>query len=258
MILNLLQQEGVSARVDGEYLQGGVGELSPVNVVRVLVDEADYIRAKSIISEWESRQPDETRTEAPERKTSRAGVGFVSGLLIGIGGMYWAYNTPVTKDGIDYNRDGKLDEVWIYKNNRITRVEVDRNLDGKMDSIHMYNRNGIIYKSELDDDFDGIYETIVTYQDGQFSFLEADLNQDGRVDYKAYYQNGLLDVVEILDPVTAAPRKRQKYVMNKLSSTEYDSNGDGIFDMVYEYDYYEEVKSISGKGDGFIWRKSGD
>ncbi|MEN8226403.1 MAG: DUF2007 domain-containing protein, partial [Bacteroidota bacterium] len=27
MISNLLQQDGIEARIDGEYLQGGVGEL---------------------------------------------------------------------------------------------------------------------------------------------------------------------------------------------------------------------------------------
>lgn len=252
MILNLLQQEGIDARVDGEYLQGGIGELSAINVVRVVVNETDFNKARSIISDWESRQPDETRIEKPVRKSSKAGLGFLSGLLVGIGGMYWAYNSPVTNDGVDYNRDGKMDEVWIYKDNRISRAEADRNRDGEMDSIHIYDRKGIVYRSESDDDFDGFYETIYTYQNGNVSSQESDLNQDGVVDYRAFYKNGLLDVLEILDPVTTVPRKRQKFIMNKLTSAEYDSNGDGIFDVIYEYDYYEEVNSKSNnrlKGD---------
>ena len=113
MILNLLQQEGIDGRVEGEYLQGGVGELSAINVVRVVVNETNYHKARSIISDWESRQPDKTRKEKPIRKSSRASSGFLLGLLVGIGSMYWAYNSPVTNEGIDHNRDGKLDEVWI-------------------------------------------------------------------------------------------------------------------------------------------------
>jgi hypothetical protein len=252
MILNLLQQEGIDGRVEGEYLQGGVGELSAINVVRVVVDEMNYKKARSIIADWESRQTDKSRIEKPMRKSSRAGLGFLLGLLVGIGSMYWAYNSPVTNEGVDHNRDGKLDEVWIYKDNRISRAEADRNIDGKMDLIHKYDRKGIIYGSEFDDNFDGFHETTYTYQNGNITLQESDLNQDGVVDYRAFYKNGLLDVNEILDPATKVPRKRQKYVMNKLSSAEYDSNGDGTFDVTYEYDYYEEVKSKSNnrlKGD---------
>lgn len=245
MILHLLQQEGINGRVEGEYLQGGVGELPAINLVRVVVDETDYKKARSIIADWESRQPDKTRIVKPMHKSSRAGLGFLLGLLVGIGSMYWAYNSPVTTEGVDHDRDGKLDEVWIYKDYRISRAEADRNKDGKMDSIDKYDREGIIYRSESDDNFDGFYETIYTYQYGNVSLQESDMNQDGVVDYRAFYRNGLLDMDEILDPVTKAPRKRQKYVMNKLSSAEYDSNGDGTFDVVYEYDYYEEVKSKS-------------
>ena len=39
MILNLLEQSSLSARIDGEYLQGGVGELQAIGIVRVMVDE---------------------------------------------------------------------------------------------------------------------------------------------------------------------------------------------------------------------------
>jgi hypothetical protein len=35
--------------------------------------------------------------------------------------------------------------------------------------------------------------------------------------------------------------------MGKLISAELDSNGDGNFDVVYEYDYFEEVKMKSNK-----------
>jgi hypothetical protein len=71
------------------------------------------------------------------------------------------------------------------------------------------------------------------------------LNQDGNVDYRASSNNGLLDEVEILYPDKEIPGKKQKYIMSKLSSAEYDANGDGIFDVNYEYHDCQEVKKKS-------------
>jgi hypothetical protein len=57
MILNLLEQRGISGRIEGEYLQGGVGELSAMGFVRMLVADEDYAEAMRIISAWEAIQP---------------------------------------------------------------------------------------------------------------------------------------------------------------------------------------------------------
>lgn len=54
MIFNLLLQEGIQGRVDGEYLAGGIGELQAINLVRVMVDKDDYDQAIKIIREWEA------------------------------------------------------------------------------------------------------------------------------------------------------------------------------------------------------------
>ena len=59
MIINMLQQAGVEARRDGEYLQGAVGEIAPFGNVRVRVDESDYDKAREIIDDWEALQPPE-------------------------------------------------------------------------------------------------------------------------------------------------------------------------------------------------------
>jgi hypothetical protein len=55
MVFNLLLQEGIHGRVDGEHLAGGVGELQAMNLVRVMVDAEDYDRAMKIIQEWENK-----------------------------------------------------------------------------------------------------------------------------------------------------------------------------------------------------------
>ena len=242
MISNLLQQDGIVARIDGEYLQGGVGELQAMGFVRVLVDDADYKNAQEIIKSWDANQAATVKTTPPKNKSSGIGIGLLVGLLVGFGATFIAYNTPVTLDGIDHNDDGSLDERWEYRDNRISKIEIDRNLDGSFDFIHLYNRKGRIYKSESDENFDGIFETTITYKQGNPILQSADTDQDGVIDYKAYFKNGVLTETDIIDPASLSPKKKQKYEMYKLKSSEFDSNGDGIYDKQYTYDYYEQPK----------------
>ncbi len=88
MILNLLQQHRISGRIEGEYLQGGVGELQAIGFVRVLVSETDYAEAKQIINEWESIQP-EPDSPQPEARPSAGWQMFFAGAALGAGIMYW-------------------------------------------------------------------------------------------------------------------------------------------------------------------------
>jgi hypothetical protein len=88
MILNLLEQEGIRGRIDGEYLQGGIGELQAMNFVRVLVAEQDCAEARKIISRWESIQPASDNTEREIRPAAGL-LNFVLGVLVGAGIMYW-------------------------------------------------------------------------------------------------------------------------------------------------------------------------
>lgn len=240
MILNLLEQEGISGRVDGEYLPGGVGDLQAINLVRVMVDDADYERAKGVIRAWEAIQADETTTSTHSQAGGMA--GFLAGLLVGAGVLFWAYNTPVITDGIDTNGDGLPDRQWTCRDNRISRSEVDRNLDGKVDSVYSFDRRGLLKEAQHDDNFDGQFETRLNYEDGLIHSREADLNQDGETDYRARFRYGSLDEVLILGEGRDARKKRQKFRMGKLVSADYDSDGDGQFDVEYDYDYFEEVK----------------
>lgn len=88
MILNLLEQRGISGRIEGEYLQGGIGELSAMGFVRVLVDDEDYVEAMQIISEWEAIQPPDEKPK-PETSTSIALRIFIAGAFAGAVVMYW-------------------------------------------------------------------------------------------------------------------------------------------------------------------------
>lgn len=54
MIKGLLEQYGIKAYVQGDYLQGGIGELPTFDLVSVNVNDEHQIEAKKIIMEWES------------------------------------------------------------------------------------------------------------------------------------------------------------------------------------------------------------
>jgi hypothetical protein len=244
MILNLLQQHGIESRIDGEYLQGGAGELQAMNMVRVLVNEVDYTSAQSVIDEWDSTQIEKTEipVQATNSKSSAVAAGLFIGLIAGAGITYSAYNTPVSINGIDHNDDGKMDEKWIYRDDRISSIEIDRNLDGVIDLVSSYNRKGRIYKSKLDDNFDGVFESLITYERGNPILTEVDIDNDGAADHRTYFRDGVFYKVEIFDPASGVTRKIQNYKLNKLVSSSFDSDGDGIFDKKYEYDFYEEIK----------------
>jgi hypothetical protein len=88
MILNLLEQRGISGHIEGEYLQGGIGELSAMGFVRVLVADENYAEAMQIINEWEAIQPPEEKTK-PETSASVALRIFIAGVFMGAVAMYW-------------------------------------------------------------------------------------------------------------------------------------------------------------------------
>lgn len=53
LIKNILEQEGVSVHIRGEYLQGGMGELPAMGLVSLIVEDEDAQRAEKIIRDWE-------------------------------------------------------------------------------------------------------------------------------------------------------------------------------------------------------------
>lgn len=242
MVKNLLENEGVDSQIDGEYLQGGVGELQAMGAIRVVVEEDDYSQARKIIDDWESLQPEEELVDSKSTKTSSATNGFVLGVVLTVGVAYFISSSSITTDGIDYNADGVLDEKWTYQNGRLKETTIDRNRDGNIDAKYFYDYSELLKTAEFDDDFDGVFEDNVIYKNGNVITEESDTNNNGIIDFRAYYKNDLLDMVELIDEQSGKVRKQQFYKLNKLVSDDYDTNGDGILDSHYDYDQYEERK----------------
>lgn len=241
MVLNLLEQAGISGRIDGEFLQGAAGELPPGRLVRVMVDEADVDNAMIVIRDWDANQT--VVTPRFQQKSSSGLIAFIIGCITGGGVVAWIYNSPVTVDGIDFNADGKLDERYIYKSGQISRVEIDRNLDGKADSVISYDRQGLMHTSVADDDFNGSMETSYSYTRNLPSRMESDLNDNGTIDSISEYVDGVPVTTRIFGEGQGTPVKIQHWDANRLASAEFDTDGDGVIDIVYEYDFYEEIAS---------------
>jgi len=54
IIKGLLEHQGVAARVNGEYLQGGIGELPLIDLITVSVADSDVDEALAIIHEYDA------------------------------------------------------------------------------------------------------------------------------------------------------------------------------------------------------------
>lgn len=246
MILHLLEQAGLTARIDGEYLQGGIGEIQAIGVVRVMVEENDYADAKKIITEWDNKQVEQEIQSDVIKKKSGVGAGVI-GFVCGVAAMALYYNTPITVDGIDYDADGTLDEQWTFVNNRHSKTEIDRNLDGKIDFVYLIGRNGVVESSSVDEDFNGIFETEIYYDFGNPVRQKSDSTGDGFKDYRITFKYGVAEKITFINPVTKKASKVQYYGPIRLKSAEVDTTDDGVLDTLYEYDYLEEIVKKSNK-----------
>jgi hypothetical protein len=244
MVLHMLENQGIEGRIEGEHLSGGVGELPVTGLVRVLVNDADVPRARSIIDEWEKKQPGEPAPGIHPRARS-AGL-FLLGCLVGGGVVSWASWAPANPTTQDFNGDGKPDEVATYQNGVLAQVEEDRNLDGRMDSRWEYDAKGQIQRYRSDDDFDGVFEGTTTFERDLPTTFVTNRGRDARVDFRMAFTNGVLRSQEIVDAASGHVVKRYSYADGlRLTREEYDADGDGILETLRRYDDYQEIVSTT-------------
>lgn len=239
LLVDVLASEGIEARIEGEHLQGAIGELPAAGLVRLTVDEADHARARLVIERWEAsaaHSPPELAN--PRRKLSWGFLGFWAGLVIGIGGSFLYFQAPATSDGVDYNGDGVLDERFAYSAaGLLLKIESDRNFDDKVDSIIRYDRQGLIQSSEADDDFNGTMESRSRYWRGNAQTTEVDTDGDGTTDLRAHLFYGVVESVDTLNPTTGLPLRVEHFHLGKLIRAEIDTNEDGQLDTRETYDW---------------------
>lgn len=244
MIHNLLQQAGITSWIEGEHLQGGMGELQAIGLIRVTVNDQDYQAAKEIIREWDARQK---RHEPPAQpRKSNALIFSIIGFIAGALSVATLYKPTVNTDGIDYNHDGRIDEQRTYRGRMILKTEVDRNRDGAIDQVSNFDSNGTIQSVLTDNDFDGRFETVLDYRHGNLSTVAADTTGDGFKDQRTTFRYGIRHTTTLLDSASGTPIKIQRFSpFGQLLSAELDTDGDGVMDTRYTYDEIGEIKTAT-------------
>jgi hypothetical protein len=54
LVMHQLQQAEIDATIQGEYLQGGIGDIPAIGNVRVMVPDDDVESARQVIADWEA------------------------------------------------------------------------------------------------------------------------------------------------------------------------------------------------------------
>ena len=54
LVMHQLEQAGIEASIQGEFLQGGIGELPAAGNIRVMVDPKDEAEARLVIADWDA------------------------------------------------------------------------------------------------------------------------------------------------------------------------------------------------------------
>jgi len=235
MICDLLSRAGISARVEGEFLQGAAGDLPLGNTVKVRVDPARAAEAREVIADWEKLQPPDPALPPAKRSSGfKSFLWFVAGSIIGGGVMFLALRTPLTEDGVDYDGDGHDDIHYIYSGRAIERMDFDRNSDGKVDARWLFDVNGAEKEYDADNDFDGRFEWQGHAEGGEVVRDVLDADGDGQPERVEHSTNGVLQSVDYYSQERVV--KRERYRAGILVGAEYDADGDGNFERRVEFD----------------------
>lgn len=228
----MLEQQGLSGRIDGAFLQGGIGDLPAGNLVRLMVVEKDYAAAKAIVTAWDTAQPVAESAPPPAATSSLSkAVVLMAGLAIGALASYAFLRAPVADRGVDRNGDGVLDDKWtLSASGQVITNSVDRNLDGKADLIVYYKQAGLTESTEADDDFDGVFENMISYRMGEAHLAEVDTDGDSYKDVRYHFVFGVLATMEYINPASGLARKTEFYARSKMTHFETDTNLDGKMD----------------------------
>jgi hypothetical protein len=254
LLRQLLEDAGIPAHLNGEYLQGALGEVPANTPILLMVPDEHAQTARAIVLDWERSTPeidDEPQDEAAPAETSRllayrggsvfATIGsLLFGAVCGAAVVWTVYNRPGTPGEMDYDGDGRIDERWSFAGDRLDRLETDRNRDGRIDQIVRYLASGNVDSIENDDDFDGRLERTDAFRDGQPHTLTIDRDGDGGTDFRSLYESGVVARDEWLDR-SGRVVKTVRYRNGFPASGEIDRDGDGKLDTARTYDAREEI-----------------
>jgi hypothetical protein len=246
MICDLLARAGISARVDGEFLSGAGGELPLGSTIRVRVDPSRAAEAREVINDWEKVQPAPEPDAKPAKRSSwRSPLWFFAGVVVGGGLMVFGLRTPYTSEGAHLDGDGIVDEVYHYRGQVLDMIEYDRNADRKIDARWFYDLNGVATHRESDDDFDGRFEWHGNAVRGFPVREEMDVDGNGKPERAWVSKHGVLRAIEIYDSTQTRVVARELFDSGRHTHSEYDQDGDGVFERRVDYDELGEAIAAS-------------
>lgn len=243
MLADVLKQEGITAQVMGSYLPGAMGELPAAGLVRLVVEEDDFDRARAAIGRWEATQVVEpaTRVVAPGVGGSRWRWGF-GGIVLGAGLCIAVVGLPTSQTDFDHNRDSLVDETWRFSlAGRVVGGEQDRNFDNRMDLRLRYDASGELDTEERDDDFDGRFESRTWYRMNQAQRTEADTDGDRLIDSITHFTHGVATRMDTLEPRSGNPVRIEHLHLGRLDRVERDSDLDGVIDIREHYNALGQI-----------------
>lgn len=86
LVKNVLNQESIEAWIEGEYLQGGVGDLQGLDFIRVVVASQDKLNAEAIVADWDRSSDVEAGIYTPYTSgTNAIGKLIISVFLVAVG-----------------------------------------------------------------------------------------------------------------------------------------------------------------------------
>lgn len=250
MLADVLKQEGISAQVMGSFLPGAVGELPAAGLVRLMVADDDFDRARNAIDRWESTQVnDAVQRPAEAERSSTHWLWGLSGLVLGAGLCFAWLRVPVHQTEFDHNRDSLVDERWEYSPAGVAvGAEYDRNFDHKVDLRYRYNEHGDLSSSESDDDFDGVFETRSSFRANQVLQSEADTNGDQLVDLITKFNHGVITTIHYVEPRTGRDTRIEYLRLGRLDRVERDTDLDGALDTREHYNALGHIDRLERIG----------
>lgn len=248
MLVHLLSQSGIQAHILGDALQAAAGELPAVGLMRIMVADEDYDRARSLLLAWEKVQVDPPA--APEAAFRFAWLTALCFLAVGLLGG-WALRYYLSTPGAvitgsveerDLNGDGRIDVVYRYPvgGYYANMAEMDTNFDGRIDIKTQYDESGTPVREETDDNFDGSLESRTSFRSGVRQVTEADSDGDGVIDLVWRYTHGVMVSEDIMD--TKGRLVRTNYFERGLMTrSDIDLDRDGFLETRRTLDRYGEV-----------------
>jgi Putative prokaryotic signal transducing protein len=261
---SLLESAGIRAELADEHTYT-LGYGPGTGSLRLQVDEADLESAIQVLKEGPDADiPRPVEAPPPsvgEARTPRFPAGIFIAAAVLFAAILFAVSqlrekrlatdsTTLTYE-IDYENDGRPDQITYYRGNLPWKATTDRNRDGKPDEWLEYDGRGHYLSASFDQNFDGNADGWSQFKNGNLLTSQLDTDFNGTPDLFSEFENGVGVRIEYRPNNSARVTRVEKYTNGVFSEEFADSDGDGKFDYRIKHDAFgnasERLPIVSGK-----------